>query len=314
MIRTRIRRLSSLLTVALLGLAVVGVTPASAATPGWENSTAVPILAEVGPGKDAGFHITIVNDGPGNISTLYMTADLADAPTYTSDPRCDITAKLWCSFGALNVGEQIELDIAYLVGSTGDFSVTFLLKANGETTSDKGKNSRGDDFELPASVTVTTGGGDFDAGFNVGSDTYSTNQSVGRKNLQATTLEGAPELVPVTIEDGVTTYACEDGVDQCSRLIGEWSVLDVGDGSDGPFMVTVLIWGSAVTGNPDPSTLYLVHTDDFGDTTVITAPCTFDGEGNLTSTTDCLVSVTKVGKNYQIVAWLMHNGAVRGGI
>jgi hypothetical protein len=301
--------------MAALAGAMLGVSPVSAATPGWTNSSAVPILDEVGPGKDAAFQITIINDGPGNIAALFMTADLAAAPTYTSDPRCDISGKLWCSFGSLNVGQQIELIIAYQVpNTTGTFDVTFLLKANGDTTADKGKNSRGDDHELPASVTVTTGGGDFDAGYNVADDTYSTNQNVGRRNVQATTLSSAPDLVPVTIEDGVESYPCDDGDDAwCAQLIGEWSVLNVNDGDGGPFKVTILIWGNAINGNPDPSTLFLVHTHDDGSSHVISDPCTFDDAGAV-SNADCIESATKIGRNYQIVAWLEHNGAIRGGV
>ena len=313
MIRPHIRRISTILTVAALGAAMVGVAPVSAATPGWESSTVDPILGQVGPSKDAAFEITINNDGPGNIASLFMTADLAAAPTYTSDARCDISGKLWCSFGALNVGERIDLIIAYQAPSTtGAFDVTFLLKANGATTSDKGKNSRGDDHELPASVTVTTGGGDFDAGYNVNDDTYSTNQSVGRRNIQATKLEEAPDLVPVTIEDGVESYPCQDSLAACSQLIGEWSVLNVNDGVGGPIKVTLLIWGNAINGNPDPTALFLVHTHDDFTSHVVSQACTFtDG---VVVNPDCIESATKVGKNYQIVAWLDHNGAIRGGV
>ena len=88
----------------------------------------------------------------------------------------------------------------------------------------------------------------------------------------------------------------------------------MGDGTDGPFKVTILIYGNAVQGNPDPSTLVLVHTDDLGNATVISDLCTFSGVPATTLTADCLAGLpTKVGKNYQIVAWLVHNGNLRGG-
>ena len=307
MIRKRLGRFATVLTAASMALLLVGVGTTSAATPGWWNSSAAPILESVGPGKDAGFTVTLLNEGPGNIATLYLKAD--KEASYVSDSRCTKAPTLYCSFGAQNVGQTIVLKVAFTVGSAGSFTVNFSESANGFSNSDKRGNSRGDINPFSATASVTTGGGNFDGGYNVGDDTYSTNQSVGRSNPQATKLQSAPNLQAVTIQDGVTSYTCQSSVTQCSRLIGEWSVLRVGDGTVGPMKVTILIYGNAVTGNPDPSSLYLVHTSDLGVTTVVDQQC------NAThSNADCLDGVpTKVGRNYQIVAWLKFNGGIRGG-
>jgi len=310
---TRARRFAAALSATLLALVVLGPAVTSAATPGWDASTATAIVDPVGPGKDAGYNIHIVNNGPGNISTLYLVSDSAATPSFASDSRCSTTGRLTCFFGALNVGGVIDLQVAYTVGGTGTFSVNFMLNTNG-VAPDKNHNSRGDAHNMPTTVQVTTGGGNFDAGWNVGDDTFSTDQGVGKNNVQATKLQSGPNLTAVTIQDGITSFACQTGVSQCSRLVGEWSKLTVGNGTVGPFKVTLLIYGKSLQGNPSASDLYLVHTNDNGTTNVITQQCTFDGSGNVTNA-DCLAGVpTKVNGNYQIVAWLGHNGAVRGGI
>lgn len=314
MIHKRLGRFATVFTAAAMALFLVGVGTSSAATPGWKNSNAVSILGSVGPGKDAAYTVTLYNDGPGNISTLYLKAD--KAASYVSDSRCtQLSPTLYCSFGAQNVGQTIVLTVAFTVPSSGtSFTVNFSESANGFSTSDKGGNSRGDIFSFQGNTAITTGGGNFDGGYNVGNDTFSTNQSVGNRNPQATKLESAPGLVPITIQDGVTSYTCQSTVAQCSRLIGEWSVLHVGDGSVGPIKVTILIYGNAVNGNPDPSTLYLVHTSDAGVTTVVTQQCTYDSITHAVTNADCLAGTpTKVGRNYQIIAWLAYNGGVRGG-
>ena len=313
MIRKRLGRLATLTTAAAMALLLVGVGTTSAATPGWKASNAVATLSNVGPGKDAGFTVTLKNDGPGNISTLYLKAD--QAASYVSDPtHCtQLSPTLYCFFGAQNVDQTITFQVAFAVpSSTGTFTVNFSESANGFSTSDKGGNSRGDINSFPGTVSVTTGGGNFDGGVNVGGDTYSDDQNVGRNNVQATKLESAPNLAAVTIQDGVTSFTCQTGVSQCSRLIGEWSVLHVGDGSVGPIKVTILVYGNAVSGNPDPSTLFLVHTKDNGTTNVITQQCTYTA--GVVDNADCLAGLpTKVGRNYQIVAWLATNGGIRGG-
>jgi len=311
--RKRLSRLATALISASLLATMAVAAPASAATPGWTNSNAASILANVGPGKDAAYTVTLYNDGPGNISTLFLKAD--KAASYVSDvAHCTTTPTLYCSFGAQNVGQTIVLTVAFAVPTSGSsFTVSFSESANGFSTSDKGGHSRGDINSFAGTTTITTGGGNFDAGYNVGDDTFSTNQSLGSRNLQATKLESGPNLKAITVQDGIPTSPCT-GATECSRLIGEWSKVTVGNGIDGPFKVTILIYGNAVQGNPDPSTLFLVHTDSLGNANVIRDQCTFDGSGNLTSIADCLAGLpTKIGKNFQIVAWLMHNGGLRGG-
>ena len=309
MIRKRLGRLATVFTASAMALLLLGVGTVSASTPGWTGSNAVAILDSVGPGKDAGFTVTLKNDGPGNISTLYLKAD--KAASYVSDSRCVTAPTLYCSFGAQNVDQTITFKVAFTVGSAGSFTVNFSESANGFTGSDKGHNSRGDVNPFAGTASVTTGGGNFDGGVNVGGDTYADDQSVGRNNVQATKLENAPDLAPVTIQDGGPTFACNAGT-HCAHLIGEWSKLTVGDGTVGPIKVTILVYGNSVSGNPDPSTLFLLHTTDAGVTNWVHDQCTYtDGVVN---NADCLAGLpTKVGKNYQIVAWLATNGGIRGG-
>jgi hypothetical protein len=312
-IRNRLGRLATILAATTMGLLLVGVGTTLAATPGWTRSNAVSVLESVGPGKDTAYTVTLFNDGPGNISTLFLKAD--KQASYVSDTtHCTLAPTLYCSFGAQNVDQTIVLTVAFTVPSSGSsFSANFSESANGFSTSDRGGHSRGDIFGFTGTTAITTGGGNFDAGYNVGNDTFLTSQAVGNRNIQATKLESGPALKPITIEDGIASLPCT-GATECSRLIGEWSKLTVGDGTDGPFKVTLLVYGNAVSGSPSLSSLFLVHTDADGNATVIRDQCTFDGFGNLTSTNDCLAGLpAKVGKNYQFVAWLMHNGGLRGG-
>ena len=309
MIRKRLGRFATVLTAGTMALMLLGVGTATAAQPGWGGSNAVAILGSVGPGKDAGFTVTLKNEGPGNISTLSLKAD--KAASYVSDTtHCVKTPVLSCFFGAQNVGVNIVFQVAFTTGGTGTFTVNFSESANG-FAGDKGGNSRGDINPFTGTAIVTTGGGNFDGGVNVDGDTFANVQTVGRNNPQATKLESAPNLAPVTIEDGGPTFTCSTTGNECSRLIGEWSKLTVGDGTVGPIKVTILIYGNAVTGNPDPATLGLVHTNDLGVTNVIKNQCTYTA--GVVNNADCLAGLpTKVGKNFQIVAWLSHNGGLRG--
>jgi hypothetical protein len=308
-IRNRLGRFATVLTAGSMALLLLGVGTASAATPGWGGSQAAAILGSVGPGKDAGFIVTLKNAGPGNISTLSLKAD--KAASYVSDSRCQMTPVLTCFFGAQNVGVEIVFRVAFTTGGAGSFTVNFSESTNG-FASDKGGHSRGDINSFPGTVSVTNGGGNFDGGVNVGGDTYSDNQTVGRNNVQATKLEGAAALTPVTIQDGITSgIACNAA--KCSNAFGEWSKLNVNNGQvfGAPFKVTLTIYGKSVPNGATAANIVVLHTLDDGVTTqTISADCS-PSTGTPTNA-ECR-TVTKVGTNYQIVVWLFENGGIRGG-
>lgn len=310
MIRKRLARIATaILTAGLLGAMTVAA-PASAATPGWEFRNVQQLPPTVADGALAGFSFRIFNSGRSNISALYLTDTVVAAPEYLWNSRgtvCQRTPDLFCSFGALNAQAFIDVTIAYRVGTT-DFSNTFKLDSTGNVVG--GNNSHGDSKLLPLTTNVSTSS-NFDGGFVVGSQSYSTNQSVGRSNKQASAVSSPASLIPVTIADGITTgVPCT--VAQCSNKFGEWTELHVNNGATfgAPFKVTLLIWGGAVPTGVAAGDIVLLHTLDNGTTVAIANNCT-PSTGTPTNA-ECR-TVTKVGKNYQIVAWLFQNGNLRGG-
>jgi hypothetical protein len=319
----------------------LGVGPVSAQNPSWFININ-PTPATVGAGHDAGFIVTVGNNGPSNINDLRVIVtptDLvpldsaADDPTYRSTPlayaingtpvdgpqNCIGTRPLTCLLGTLVAGESVTFTVAYAVPSDlrGNFDINVAIRAG---TGDPGgkNNSRGDAFDKSDFATIASG--DSDAGFVVGADVYQTNPTLGTKNLQSTKLEGTPELIPVTIEDGIQSLAACDSISDdpdCTGLFGEWSRLNVNNGNGGvnfatPFKVTLVIRGSAVPGGVQAGDIHVVHVLDNGSINVLTQNCVSDGTPP-DPNAECIV-VTKVGSNWKIEVWLLQNGSARGGI
>jgi hypothetical protein len=323
-IRKRLGRLATVITAGSMALLLLGVGAATAKNPSWTiDVTRLPV--SVAAGNDAGYFVTLANAGTSNINAATLrvtTSDTPDAtPTYfsgltwnTGGPElsCSPSGALVCDLGTLAAGTTITFTVAYHVpsGTTGSFDVVFSLEsASGNTGSDRGGNSRGDRLNVGASTGISSNQ-NFDGGFVVGETTYQTNQSVGRRNPQASTVENTASLIPVTVEDGITSgVPCTVGA--CSNAFGEWTALNVNDGHTyaTPFKVTILIWGNAVPGGVQPGDIVLLHTLDDGTTEVIDTPCS-PSTGTPTNP-ECL-TVTKVGNNYQIVAWVFKNGNMRG--
>jgi hypothetical protein len=314
----------------------VGVGTVSAANPAWFiNITPTP--AKVGAGHDAGFIVTVGNHGPSQINDLRVIVtptDLVplapgDEPTFlgpleykfggTAD--CTSQLPLTCLLGTLEDDEEVTFTVAYGVptGLTGNFDINVAIRAG--TGDPEGKNnSRGDKFDVSRFATI--GSGNFDGGFVVGADSYQTNPNLGNKNIQSTGLFGAPQQVGVTIEDGASLSGPE--CPTAAGSFGECSLVHVGGGESFPaFKVVLVVRGSSLSGNPDPNTIIVHHTYQSGidvdGNPVYTTEVIGDDPGercaseNDSSSAPC-VFATKVGSNYQIVVWLLHNGGLKGGI
>jgi hypothetical protein len=306
-------------------LTAVGFGTATAKTPSWTiDITRLP--TSVAGGNDAGYFATVTNKGPSNINALTLTVTPAAtpnaSPSYfsgltwsTGGPgSCTSTGKLVCDLGTLSAGVSVTFTVAYGVPSNqnGSFDVEFALRANtGDTGSDHGGNSRGDSFAKTAKTGISSNQ-NFDGGFVVGDSTYTDNHNVGRNNKQATTLVSPESLIPVTVEDGITSGVDCTGA-ACAGVFGEWSKMSVANGKTygAPFKVTLLVWGGSVPGGTKAEDIQFVHVLDDGTTEVIDTPCT-PTTGTPTNA-ECL-TVTKVGNNFQIVVWLFKNGFGRGGI
>lgn len=334
--RTPSRRLFGAATTALLVLASLGIGSAGAANPKWDIViTPTPNKVGAGDGQDAGFVITVVNNGPSQINDLSVTIEATDtptaAPTYISPlvlstngvPNgtvldCAIASPQTCQLGTFSDDVSTTFTIAYAVpaGLTGNFDLKVSIRAGTGDTGSDGGASRGDAYSETGRATI--GSGDFDGGFVVGADVYQTNPSLGNKNIQATRLELAQNLVPVMIEDGIASLAACDSVaddPDCTGLFGEWTALNVNNGNGGvdfasAFKVTLLVRGGPGGGSAED--IVIVHVLDDGTIETITETCTFGTDGAPTNA-ECLVA-TKSGSVWTIEVWLLKNGSIRGGI
>lgn len=327
MIRKRLGRSATILSTAIMASMLVGVGSASAANPTWSVSFDR-LPNTVAPGNDAGWFVTVTNDGPSNINDLNISItseETGDLPSYFvgmdlssggTESCSTATGALVCNVGTLVDDGTVTFIVAFSVpaGETGTFDLNIGLRAGtGDTETDGPGKSRGDKVTFTNSTPISQSS-NFDGGFSVDDFTYQTNQSIGRRNVQASTVENVGGNIGVTVEDGIT-----NGVD-CATVasrtcIGEWTALNVGDGSNfgTPFKVTLLISGSAVPGNPSASSIVLVHELDGGSVEVLgDSPderCASEGDS---ASAECIF-VTKVGNNYKLVAWLFQNGNLRGG-
>lgn len=305
MIRSRLSRPAAILT-AVLALLLVGVAPTSAATPGWKFVNVQQLPSTVAPNGTAGFKFRILNDGKSNISQLFLTDSVNAAPTYFWNSRgtvCQTSPNLYCSFGALNSKAWIDVTIAYKAG-TSNFANTFKLDSSGDPT---GKNNSHGDSKLLSLTTAVSSSVNFDAGFVVDDQSYATGGSLGSGNKQISQIDLTDTLLPVTIEDGITSgIPCT--IAQCANQIGEWTRLSV-PGNTNLLKVTLQIWGGSVPGGVTANDISLVHTRDNGTSYLISTRCT-PTTGTPTNA-ECIV-VTKVGNNFRIVAWLTENGGLRG--
>lgn len=325
--RKRLSRLATVFTASAMLMASVAASPVAARNASW-SIVPVRLPTVVAAGKNAGYFVTVTNGGTSNVNAVTLTvkppAGAVQAPAYFPgldwsvggpEVSCTSSGLLVCDLGTLSAGETFTFTVAFLVptGATGTFDVVFSLEStSGNTTSDggTGNHSRGDALNVTSQTGIASST-NFDGGFVVGSsETFQTTGTLGRGNKQTTGLVTTDTIIPVTVTDDVASFPCDSGDPQCSRLIGLWSVLDVNGGTNSnPIKVTLMIWGGSVPGGVGVGDIYLIHADGSGGYNTVKATCNADPPTNA----DCLVSVTKVGSNFKIIAWLTHNGGLRGG-
>jgi hypothetical protein len=332
--RTPIRRLIGVTTAAVLLLAALGVAPVSAALPSWDVEF-VPRPAMVAPGNNAGWDVQVWNDGPSNINDLRVTIDsTSTTASYSyftgivtaagSDATCTTAAgATTCLVGTLPAYTHLDFTVAFPVAESyaqGSFNLTVSLRAGtGDTTSDgPKKKSRGDDQDFPTSVVVNDDE-NFDGGFVFGDLGFATTGSLGRNNKQTSAVDVPDLRVTVNIEDEITDELCTTADDPlCANQIGEWTRLTV-PGSTGYLKLTLNIWGGSVPGGTGADDIFLIHVLDNGDVEVlgddpVNQPNEICADPNTAPTSGECIYVTKVGSNFRIVAWLLKNGSLRGGI
>jgi hypothetical protein len=294
------------------GLAAAG--GASAATPRWSMSV-TDLPAVVHNGSNAGYQVTISNAGPSNISTLFLVTQTQASPTYVSTPTqgtCSApgAGPLVCNFGALTAGSSVTVTVAYATPATGtSFDPVFQGNSNGATFSDSRATSHGDTLQDPNETpTQLTTSRDFAGGFAVDQGTVGDDAAVGKNNIQATSVIPPASGIVTTVQDGLpnTAFSC-GGACAGKTLFGDWSrvTVDKGQAFGDLFPVTLLIYGQAVPNKTPRDQIQLAHVFDDGSSQALSTTC------GATPTLNC-ITVTPVGNNVKITAWVNQNGGVRG--
>jgi Domain of unknown function DUF11 len=297
-------------------LLYVASGPASANPPRWAmNVTNLPPTVAVG--SDMGYQVTISNNGPSNISQLFLVSKTHESPVYvaTSQGTCADAGSgpLSCTFGALNAKRSVTVIVAYDTpfsdtganGGPGDpGDPVFQANTTGLTFSDGG-TSHGDTLtDSNETGTLFTDDPDFAGGFSLHGSEITTQGDLSDSNKQTTDV--VPPLsdspLVVTAEDGpAVAFTCKK---ICSKAFGEWSSVNVGNGHQFAtfFPITLLLRASDAPNNL--SQIKVAHVLDNG-TTVELDQCTTNVLEN------CIV-VTSVGTNVQIKAYVNQNGGIRG--
>jgi hypothetical protein len=334
-IRNALGRFATLFTAASMAVMVLGVGAAGAAPPTWAiNVDLLPPV--VATDANAGYRVTISNNGTSNIVSLSLSSSVSDQPVYRTQPAysstsggpgsCTTSGTWSCSLGTLPAMSSVEVIVAWsTMGSTNRFDVTFNAKTVGATESDGiKKKSRGDALSQSVSTTIAASGGDFDGGFALDATTFATNPSLGRRNIQATSVTTPDDqVIPATVRDGPGASS-DPECPTATTTFGECSLLRVGEGRTfSAFKVVLLVLGNSVPGGVSTGDIDVFHTYADG----------FNPDGSIKYTTDIIgnddgercateddsssapcVFVTKVGSNYKIVVWLLRNGGLKGGI
>jgi len=244
---------------AVVSAAVVATTMfagvASAAPPNWVM-TVTKVPGEVTPGAPAGYDVTITNNGPSNISQLYLVARVNGktnvATAYVGTPTqgtCSPSGQvLLCTFGALNAGTSVTVRVGYGTPSSGSSSLVEFEGTTSGTTFTDPSRSHGDTLVPNPAITTTVlnSNKNFGGFFSTnGTNSGGNSDQLNGNNKQSTRISGLAAGFDGTVSDGsVTADACAtdlpNGID-CTRISGETSVVNVNGGANVPGGFFVII-------------------------------------------------------------------------
>jgi hypothetical protein len=297
----------------LIGATLLSTAGVAVASPPHWVMDVVPLPSSVTPGADAGYQVTITNNGPSNISTLFLvTSPTAGSPVYVDDSgdgrnACtDPGVPLSCSFGALNAGEHVTVIVGYTTSGSGSFNPVFEGTTSGTSFQDP-KRSHGDILiDNDFTGTVLNSNKNFGGGFTKDNNgSIGNNDQLNGNNKQSTKVTHLPGGIAATVEDGPTTSGTctPDTVVTCDSFVGEWSVINVAGGADlHPGYFILQVHYKAGTGTPT----VFVHSANGPYAQEDILPCAggvFDG------VTSCFT--WDAGTNTATI-YLFHNGSVRG--
>lgn len=345
--RLHIRPRAGALIALLMLIATALPAGALAATPDWEagygtDSSAISqptsgaSSSAVSAGKKVGFFEWLRNNGPSNISQLFLTATTTPAApvagaTWAIKDRdgnpirsgsCPTATPLNCSFGALNATHTVYVVVAFTTSANLADGATQGVRFEFNTTGRPpgSNNSHGDFLPHLDSVGISKNG-DAAGDFNIDAQTFTVadNQKLTGKNPQATSVTFSGVLVGAAVGDSPNLITpCLDADlppdfpewFSCSLLTSLTSVIEVGNGktfqnANGGPGIKVLISFSNAPNQLNGDTPFVYHVGA-GGAELITVPCVY-GAGNLpTNVIPCLTVGTK-----NVTVWVFQNGPMR---
>ena len=337
--RTHAARLTAAFAVASLAAAMIGPLGALAAPPqGWAISSTNLSTDGVSVGSTAGFRVVVKNNGPSNISSLFLLAGAnKDATTLITEHSayleahdasgtvtCGESNGVLCAFGAVPPGREIVVTVAYTMRfdygfAYGGKDIWFGLNTTGVVSG--ANSSHGDVLSskqtvtiLPAELTADVAGK-----WTLQTDDSLANAPVGGTNLQQTALHGLASFIGTYVEDGsALSFSCPKATCK-TKAFGQWSKVAVAGGQSqgAPFQITLTIAKSQLPNNLSLSDVIVYHTlDNNGGTDVIgdiaaercdggPAPTANIGQG-------CIDPSFDTAGNLVIDVWVTRNGGFRG--
>jgi hypothetical protein len=267
--------------------------------------TVVNLPSTVSPGTSAGYRVTITNNGPSNIPALYLVDSNKATPTYLTSDRnaCGTaTGPLFCSFGALIAGSSVSITVGYATPTSGNsFGITFQANTSGVSYNDKKGTSHGDVLEKTATTGLSSNSNFAGRFLTSTGEVVSNSSTLTGNNKQATKVQGVGLGKAVTVQDGSTSGpTCDPAVVNCSKLFGEWSLVNVDGGATQGVAFQIVI--SYKTGTPSK----FLHVKDDGSQEAV-SPCA----GNTAPTNNNQLPCFTLAGNTATI-YTLQNGSWRG--
>jgi hypothetical protein len=305
------------LSLSLLAALMAMPAVVMAGVPNWvilpDNDTdansVTELPAKVEPGENAGYSVTIRNNGPSTISQLFAftgegtpVAEFAAASQGACSPADEA---FFCSLGALPAGATVTIVGAFATPTEGtSFSVDFFFNTTGLGTGD-GDSSHGDELQATG-TTVLSQDPNFAGGFSTELAETESNGAISGTNLVSTSLtapDGQKNLI-LTVADET---ALSDNP-ACTGCIypAFTAELHLGDGSASFGLMTVVIdyqknlWKTA-----NFNKLSVVHIHD--DLTRHEIPFSSSCSGEV----ECATFTNLPGGHGQVTLYLAQNGWVK---
>jgi hypothetical protein len=325
---TRIRRVIGALCLAGTLTAGSLVNVAVAANPAGWGASATPTPPMVTNGQPAGFVVHFQNDGPSNISQLFLVATTPVGATFVTayvigasrtggytGGTCNAGGPLLCNVGPVNDGQGFNIQVVYTTPASGSsMPVSFEFNTTGVPG---GKNnSHGDSLVAPTSVALNSSTRDFFGFFAVDPNgVASDDQTLTNKNKQSTKAFG-PNIGGIQLTVGeapLGTFVCPSDPLRTRPCFSQWSTLNVDGGTSFPdgFKVQIGFSHFELPNGIDASNIKFIHVKDGANpgTEVIKNQCSSSSPAP--SELPCYLAVDS-GMDVIATLFLTENGRING--